>query len=296
MKVYNSTGEITSITTPVNKLKLFHSLSTKPMQQAPYRFNNQKSFNNFWYTAWSVLSAKQTFPNCQFNLHTDDLGARLLEDLPYDNIYTDLNTLDTHRNLFASAKFKALEVEELGAIHIDGDVILTNPLAAAMLNYEMNEVIVQNSEPTYQREITLIKPLIRNADVLFGKGSFCCGVIGINNQKLKDRYIDEYFKYAAVLKKNSNIIDTIMQCNPRVIFDLIFEQANLFRLCVEGKYPVKRLCKNVSEIFQLRHSGISHYIGSLKHKEENIARCKAAVKEMAPEIYTRLDVAEMEGI
>lgn len=296
MKIYNNTGEVTIITTPAEKLKLFHSLSTKPMQQAPYRFNNQKTFNQFWYTAWSILSAKQNIPDCQFNLHTDDIGARLLDGLPYDNIITDLNGLDTHLNLFASAKFKALEVEELGAIHIDGDVILTNPLAIEMLNYEMNEVIVQNSEPTYHREIALIKPLIHNAEELFGKGSFCCGVIGINNQKLKDRYIDEYFKYAAVLKKNSNIIDTIMQCNPRVIFDLIFEQANLFRLCVEGKYPVKRLCKNVSEIFQLRHSGVSHYIGSLKHKEENIARCKAAVKEMAPEIYTRLAVAEMEGI
>lgn len=296
MELYKENGEFINTETPTNQIKLFHSLSTKPMQQAPYRFNNQKTFNQFWYTAWSILSAKRTFPNCQFNLHTDDLGARLLEGLPYDNIYTDLNTLDTHRNLFASAKFKALEVEELGAIHIDGDVILTDPLAAAMLNYEYNDVIVQNYEPSYEREILFIEPLIHNANELFGQGSFCCGVIGINNQKLKDRYINEYFKFAAVLKRNSSVIDAIMQCNQRVIFDLIFEQANLFRLCVEGKYPVKRLCKNVSEIFQLRHSGISHYIGSLKHKEENIARCKAAVKEMAPEIYTRLAVAEMEGI
>ncbi len=296
MNVYNSNGEVTIITTPTEKLKLFHSLSTKPMQQAPYRFHNQKTFNQFWYTAWSILSAKQNIPGCQFNLHTDDIGARLLDGLPYDNIITDLNGLDTHLNLFASAKFKALEAEELGAIHIDGDVILTNHLAIEMLNYEMNEVIVQNSEPTYQREIALIKPLIHNANDLFGKGSFCCGVIGIANQKLKDKYIEDYFRYASVLKRNSALIDTITESNPRVIFDLIFEQAHLYTLCVEGKYPVKRLCKNVSGIYDLRHSGVSHYIGSLKHKEENVARCKAAVKEMAPDIYTRLEVAEMEGI
>lgn len=296
MNIYNSTGDITVITTPTEKVKLFHSLSTRPIKNAPYRFHNQKTFNQFWYTAWSILSAKENIPGCQFNLHTDDTGARLLEGLPYDNIYTDLNELDTHLNLFASAKFKALEAEELGAIHIDGDVILTNPLAIEMLNYEMNEVIVQNAEPIYQRELSLIKPLIHDADRLFGKSSFCCGVIGIANQELKDKYIGDYWRYAAILKRNGHIVDTIMKCNPRVIFDLLFEQARLYTLCVEGKYPVKRLCKNVSGIYELRHSGVSHYIGSLKHKEENIARCKAAVKEMAPEIYARLAVAEMEGI
>lgn len=296
MKIFGSNGEIITLTTPTNQIKLFHSLSTRPIQHTIKRFDNQNSFNHFWYTAWSILSAKQTIPTCQFNLHTDDIGAQLLDGLPYDNIYTDLNSLNTHINLFASAKFKALEAEELGAIHIDGDVIITNPLAIGMLNYEMNEVIVQNYERPYQRELTMISPIIRNAKNLFGKGSFCCGVIGIANQQLKDKYIEDYNRYAAILKQHSYIIDKIIEANPRIIFDLLFEQSNLYTLCLNGNYHVKTLCKSLNEVFGLHHYGISHYMGFLKHKEENIARCKAAVKEMAPDIYNRLTIAEAEGI
>lgn len=295
MKIYNEKDNYDS-SSQINGLHLFHSLSTRPLVNHTKRYHNEKAINQLWYTAWSILSAKKIFPSCLFNLHTDSLGAKLLEKLPYDNIIVDLDNLDTHLNLFASAKFVALESEPLGAIHIDGDVILTNPLAENMLNYEQNEVIVQNYEKTYLRELSLITPIIPNAYDLFGQGSFCCGIIGINNQKLKEDYINSYWKYSSILKKNSKIVDSIMESSPSVIFDLLFEQSNLYSLCVKGKYNVKRLCRNLSNVFEMRHMGISHYIAAIKHYEENITKCKAAVKEMAPEIYERLSKAEMEGL
>lgn len=295
MKIYNA-NDCYDSSSQMNEFHLFHSLSTRPIVTHTKRYHNDRAINQLWYTAWSILSAKKIFPTCTFNLHTDNLGAKLLDKLPYNNIIVDLDNLDTHLNLFASAKFVALEAEPLGAIHIDGDVILTNPLAEKMLNYEQNEVIVQNFEKSYTRELALITPIIPNASSIFGRGSFCCGIIGIANQKLKDEYISSYWKYASILKKQSRIVDIIMKSNPNVIFDLLLEQSNLYSLCVDGKYNVKRLCRNLSNVFEMRHMGISHYIAGIKHLEENITACKAAVKEMAPVVYERLLKAEMEGI
>lgn len=296
MKIYNSTGEIKQIITPKAQLQLFHSLSTRPLLDFYHRWENDKAINTLWFYAWSILSAKHTFPDCQFNLHTDNAGARLLEGLPYDNIITDLNQLNTHLNLFASAKFAALANESLGAIHIDGDVILFKEQAKDMLDYEGKDVIIQNYESTYNKELALITPLMPNANKLFGQGSFCCGVVGINNQTLKDAYIESYWRYANIVKNNSELINDFMKMDPTILFDLLFEQSNLYTLCSNGNYAVKHLCRTLKNVIELQHTGISHYMGRLKHKEDNIARCKAAVKEMAPEIYTRLEVAEMEGI
>ncbi len=295
MKIYNELGEVTEITTPVETIKLCHSLSSRPIKSALLK-GNSKAFVQYWYTAWSILSAKANLHTCKFNLHTDDIGKRLLEGLPYDNIVVDLNELDTHINLFASAKYLALQKEELGTIHIDGDVILDSPMASEMLNYEMCDIIVQNYESTYRREIMFIKPIIHRAEEYFGKGAFCCGIIGFNKQAAKDKFIDSYFSFARTLNSYPDLIDKINKYQPDVIFDLLFEQANLYTLCLNNKYTVKRLCRKLADIFELRHSGVNHYISKIKYLEENIAKCKAAVKEMAPEIYERLSKAEMEGL
>ena len=295
MKIYNEYGEFTEIITPVECIKLCHSLSSRPIKKALLN-GNTKAFVQYWYTAWSVLSAKANIPTCKFNLHTDDTGAELLEGLPYNNIIVDLNDLDTHLNLFASAKYIALQKEDIGRIHIDGDVILDNPLAIEMLNYEMCDIIVQNYESTYGRELSFIKPIIPRAEEYFGKGAFCCGILGFNKQEAKEKFIESYFAFANILKSHSDIIDKINKYQPDVIFDLLFEQANLYTLCLNNKYTVKRLCRRFNDIFELRHFGINHYISKIKYLEENIAKCKAAVKEMSPEIYERLSIAEVEGI
>lgn len=288
MKIYSPDNNSFVETDTTQPLRLFHSFRSKPFVEFTRYSDTQALFTNLWYFAWSVLSAKSIFPNCTFNLHTDNKGVEYLSNLPYDVITTDLEGLKHSNYLWASGKFRALENEELGAIHIDGDVILSSTLAQELLMYEQNEVLVQNYEGIYAREIKYITPLLKNASNVFNKGSLCCGVIGINNQVLKQSYIETYNHYAHLINKYEHILSKTMNSNARITFDLLFEQSSLYNLCLEGNYKVKTLCRSLYELPNLKHSGYEHFMGKTKYENDNINRAKEAVRSLNLDFYNFL--------
>ena len=296
MDIYSTDNSKLSTIDDTKELSLFHSFRSEPFLEFNRYSQTKALYSNLWYFAWGVLSAKSIFPECVFNLHTDNKGAEYLGSLPYDSITTDLEGVNQSKYLWAAGKFTALKNESLGAIHIDGDVILSNLKAKQLLSYEGNDVICQNKEGLYKREIEVITPILPFASTLFNKGALCCGVVGINNQALKDSYILEYESYSGVIRRNETFIAGLLNSNSCIAFDLLFEQSNLYNLCLNGNYNVKTLCRNLSELPNLKYSGYEHFMGRAKYEEANILRAKEAVKALNIDFYNLLMEKEYKGL
>lgn len=265
-------------------LHFFHTFWTKPMVELNRWGKTDDLMKNVYYFRWSVLSLKSVLPNATITLHTDDLGYKLLKELPYDNISIDLNNLDTPVQLWAGAKFKALQNEPLGAIHIDGDVIISKPEFANLINPKKYDLLVQCNETGYPRELKYISPIIKDSTERFGYYAYNCGIVQINNQQLKERYISEYKQLAKKLKHHSTFIKAITRKDSHISFDLLFEQTNLHKICNDSNYKVKTLAKSVRESNnQLPHYGYKHYIGNEKYLPQNLAKAKAAVRRLSSE-------------
>jgi hypothetical protein len=95
--------------------------------------------------ALSSIYAKRS--GFSINLHTDKRGYEYLKMCPYDNIFVDLDNVDLPSSrLYAAVKFKVMEKYPLGAIHIDGDVLLKNSNLLEHLLFDDYDVIVQSVE------------------------------------------------------------------------------------------------------------------------------------------------------
>lgn len=273
----------------------YHSFWSKPMTEISRWGYNNTIIKNAWYFAWSVLSLKKHIPDAKINLHTDEYGSVLLQNIPYDNILIDLEGIRDNKYLWAAGKIKALSEEELGAIHIDGDVIISSDEFLNKPQFSNADIIVQSLEPVlYFKETEYAKILLRELCQDYFESSACnCGLVQINNQELKDEYIRRYYFLASKLERQKNIFDTINERNKHLTFDLLFEQASLFKACKDGAYKLKVLANNNHQASViLPQFGYTHFIGSQKYSEENLAKARAAVKELNEDVYNYLTELE----
>lgn len=94
--------------------------------------------------AYSGLSISRFYPEAV--LYTDDYGVKIFGDIlgiPYSNIYTDLNKLDVHPNLWALGKVYTYSLQTRPFIHIDNDVFIWSKLPS---NIEDASLCCQNRE------------------------------------------------------------------------------------------------------------------------------------------------------
>jgi len=93
-------------------------------------------------------------------LHTDNLGKKLLGFLPYDAIHTTLEGLaiegDFDNNFWTAGKIETLKNMQLGDVHIDGDFFVKTPETLAMLFNFDGDVLFQCSEKAVFPVIILI--------------------------------------------------------------------------------------------------------------------------------------------
>lgn len=79
--------------------------------------------------AYSGLSISKFYPETV--LYTDNYGIKIFGDIlgiPYANIYTDLNKLDVHPNLWALGKVYTYSLQTRPFIHIDNDIFIWSKL------------------------------------------------------------------------------------------------------------------------------------------------------------------------
>ena len=137
--------------------------------------------------------------------HCDERAKEYLQLAPYDDIIIDLEGITpiANSNIYAWSKFAAMKSESLGAIHIDGDVFLKDEKLIELLNFDDYDCIVQCLENTrtYGVNATLVWNMSKNAFKNIDypdwartqcKQMYNCGIIGFNNEELKQQYFDTY--------------------------------------------------------------------------------------------------------
>ncbi|MFI3240010.1 MAG: DUF6734 family protein [Bacteroidales bacterium] len=271
-----------------NNLHFVHSFRTLPMTDWERWSYSDTLIKNAWYFSWSVLSIKKYYPNATINLHTDNVGQELLGLLPYDNIYNTLEDIDIPKYLWAGGKFEAIKNEPLGTIHIDGDVIIFGNQFSKLLDGDY-DVVVQSYDGNYPTETKRAEPILKFNPSYFGKGAFNCGLVGINNQELKDKYYNSYMEMVNLCKMNSAYTEPLFECKNKLCFDLLFEQNNLYKLCSEGGYNIHTLFNSVRTMQVLgKKSGFLHFLGQEKYKTINLEKARNAVKKLDIDVYNYL--------
>ena len=173
-----------------------HSLCTKLMAN-----DKDKLEANVYIFALSLTYLKKL--GCTVNLHTDTLGATLLNGLGYDNIYLTANEIpqDISPKIFAYIKSMALQYEPLGTVHIDGDVFIkTEECLDIIFNHNCDCVLqsCETSLPWINESRSFMIPFLSEHFLSNSKKlhiydyDYNVGVIGFFNSDLKDLYIQNY--------------------------------------------------------------------------------------------------------
>ena len=268
-----------------NKFRIYHSFWSKPLLQKRYAIDTKKQLvSTLLFTAIGVIAAKKL--NIEIVLHTDDYGALLFDNFPYDNIYTTLSGHDINPQFWASGKMRALAVEPLGSCHLDLDAWIKYPKCRDIIHDSQADIVVQSLEDsrnTYNPIKDFVfnnveKPDFINIERANNTKAYNCGLVRINNQQLKDKWLEAYWKITYQLNdKNPSGIDE-KYCIP----DLISEQWLLYQICEQQKFSVDTICNGwgcpLPSII-----GFTHLISEHKYNIDN--QLKDILLNLNKELY-----------
>lgn len=256
--------------------------------------NDDNLFLHLTYFILSCIYAKES--GFEIAVHCDERSKEILKIAPYDEIITDLEGVMPPANncIYAWGKFEAMKNEPLGTIHIDGDVFLKSKGLQKVLDFTEYDCIVQSVEHknTYRGSSEYVWN--QNA-VLFSAceypnwakrtcdSMYNCGVVGFNNQELKD----EYFKtYKIMLERYNDTGFCVSNSTP----DIIIEQQFLKDLVEHHNYKVKFVlpyCDCFDTLCtEANHAHYQHVIGHAK--KPNLERTLLIIKKHNPDIYEKL--------
>lgn len=208
---------------------------------------------------------------------------------PYDEFHIIAPPKYPHSNIYAYPKFIAMAQEPLGSIHIDGDVFIWGNNMESLLNFDGYDVICQNVETYTNMGAKWAWELARKECLkcIYPKWArrecismFNCGVIGINNQKLKDEYFEMYWHMLEQYKTK--------HINNAGVPDIIFEQQFLMDYCKYNNYKVKFLLDEHDLVKSAKSIGYLHLIGDTKYSVNNIKSVIEKIHKENPEIYKKL--------
>lgn len=273
-------------------MALVHSLWTQPMISRERGVSLKKQLETMlWCYASSVAFAHRY--NVPIVLYTDKMGRQLLSHLPYTQVYDLDIPEDTPTELWAAGKFYALKKMQLGDIHIDGDVFLKTSEVHKLVHDGMqnNDLIVQSTEDSWEVLSEWYKDsrdVVNQCDIRLlyectanYSHAWNCGVVGINNQRLKDMYLESYFCSLKQVKERPEVLKAI-HSKTHCIMDLLFEQQHLYELSKE--YKVYNLLGSGKEAYsRSAEIGYQHILGSSKW--ECLRSIRKQLKRVDPELY-----------
>ena len=244
-------------------MSLIQSFWSKPAIENRWNIKNQLE-SNLWIMALSCVYAKKN--NIPLIMHTDDFGKELLSYLPYTEIRLTLNQIpeNTPAGQWAISKMYAQRASNLGDIHIDNDVFIKKRSLYEMMANKPYDAIVQSLEktdgPLYVEAKKIIEPLTNQKVMDFQTPyAFNCGIIGFKNQQLKDRYLNDYFKFYQELNSNPELNNWLLT-EKELTAELLIEQAHLFEI-TDNKHVLCLLMKKESA----KELGYQHLIGKSKY-------------------------------
>jgi len=267
-------------------MRFYHSFWSKPA----HTLERCKNFllKNLHLIALSLHYVKKH--GHEIVLHTDSVAARILNHLPYDDIYCTLDDSQlkeyTSKVFWAAGKVCAHVKEPLGSISIDTDVLLKKPKVFDILQNDKGRIalVVQDLEIDdcghYEQPRNFIKPYVMHRyapkEMRFDDiTAFNCGIIGFFDAGLKDGYISAYKEITLLLSRSNQLLSKI---DPKsTALDLFLEQMWLKNLTDYHGYNVKKLLPDriTSRVNIIKDDelGYEHFFTDFKEKEkENIKR------------------------
>ncbi len=213
--------------------------------------NNQPIFV---HTFWSVPLFKSYFNNFETSLKTilltyafsaelihkwgykiklfaDDIGAKILNFIPYDEVVIIDKFVTDDTRFAAQIKFEALKQCSLEHVLIDGDLFLRKNEAIKKVISKKADVVCSFLEPqlfwqTDGAVLTLLNSMHKTFKSEFKydlkNNLFMCNtsLIKLNNQELKDQWIEQYFR----------LLPEMQKLKEKLWLDLILEQIHLTQL------------------------------------------------------------------
>jgi hypothetical protein len=273
-------------------LRLCHSFWTRPFaeggkdggQDVPVR---RRLASNVWLYALSAVFARLS--GAEIVLHTDTAGKNLLGFIPYNRVYLTLDSHDYDPRFWASGKITAQEAEPPGSIHIDGDVFIKSKNTVDTGRFAGSDLIVQSVESAggslYGAAIDGARDVLKTRDpglfAIFDPGrwaAYNCGVVGFNNQRLKDDYTAGYKRLYELLRNDGPYQN--VPCP-----DLALEQAWLHRIAARHDSNVYCLIGPDNNSGDAKRIRFTHLIGQAKYDAGVIARVGETLNRLAPDIY-----------
>jgi hypothetical protein len=239
-----------------------------------------------WFYSLSAVFARLT--GAEIVLHTDREGKKLLDCAPYDRVYLTLENHGYDSEFWASGKIIAQEAEPLGSVHIDGDVFIKSKHTVNTERFCRSDLIVQSRETAggwYESAVDGVRAVLAQRDPdlfrVFDPGrwdAYNCGVVGFNNQKLKDAYIAGYKRLYELLMIDKPFRNSWCP-------DLAVEQAWLHRIASQHESRVYCLLRKDNNNEDAKRIGFTHLIGKAKYDEGIVGRVKSVLKQLAPGVY-----------
>ncbi len=211
-------------------MKLIHSIWTKPAIEKRWQITGQL-MSNLWLYAYSVMYAKRITD--KITLHADSYGAEIFGELGYDDVKITLDVLkDEPSRFWSRGKMIAIDNEPIGSIHIDGDVFIKSPKMLEVMDFRNYDLIVQCEERLgifmqhYHDTIHHYPKALKDIPEGFNttlQHSLNCGVLGFNNQEVKDNYLRGYFSIVDQLKNDYEFMREL-SLNPKFEPNIVIEQ------------------------------------------------------------------------
>lgn len=242
--------------------------------------------------AFSVACCHKS--NQKIKLFTDEKGAKLFDFIPYDkvNIIKEFSTNDPR--LAANIKFEALKRCTLNDVIIDGDLFLRTEKVFDTINDKKEDLVCSFIEPQSfwkDKQVGEILDYFNknfksefNYNLEANPFMFNTSMIKFNSQKLKDQWIEQYYKCL----KGATKLDT------KLWLDLILEQIHLTQLVIKNNYSYSVIAENFptqecnDKMLQL---GFCH-LGAAK-KDPNIIKwifelCEEYKFDFVPKLLNKL--------
>ena len=231
-------------------------------------------------------------------LYVNGLGCEILKPLPYDAKIPLQENVDP-KSFWAYGKMLSHVKAPLGAVHIDGDVIISKKEAIDYIeqNGKNVDLFVQHVEAgdlagqAFYLEDTKMANKLRNElkdicppEIKFSHNeSYHCGLIQMNNQKMKDRYLDIYFRIHEGLGRTDFFDKEDSDCwTP----DLVLEQAYLWDIVKYHSYKYAclfHLMTRCADYWCNSIYGYKHFSATGKYKF--VERIRAELKAENPKLY-----------
>ena len=245
------------------------------------------AINAILYTLSAMLCKKHGYYT---KLYCDDKFYDYIGDVAseyYDEIDLSVNDFPTPpAHIYADTKFRVMQNEPLGAIHMDGDVFLFKSEILDNLVNEDFDVLIQHKETRdntagipwdgsveslkYCKKPDWIKA---DCDAMYN-----CGVVCIKNEKLKQEYFETYWQMYDEYNKYGIKHHTIP--------DIIIEQQYLTDLCDFRGYNVREILPEDNVQEYAKEIGYSHLMG--KGKFLQLRNVLKVIYKYNKEIYFKL--------